>query len=76
MNPRRIYGAFFCEREEERLEDLSLGELASKLDSIKSNKEHIRKCGLSTEVTSLAIKELDEQDKKVRHAMHKVIDLL
>ena len=75
MNPRRIYGAFICERES-RLEDLSLRELEDRVLEITKKQNYISNCGLSDEVTSLAIKELEEQKKELRKIMHRKVDEL
>lgn len=75
MNPRRIYGAFVCEREP-RLEDLSLRELEDRVFEITKKQNYISNCELSDEVTSLAIKELEEQKKELRKIMHRKVDEL
>jgi hypothetical protein len=75
MNPRRIYGAFVCEREP-RLEDLCLTELEDRVLKITKKQNYISNCGLSDEVTSLAIKELEVQKTELRQAMHKIVDRL
>lgn len=61
---------------EKRLEDLSLTELESKVFEITKKQNYISNCGLSEEVTSLAIKELQEQKKGLLEAMHRIIDSL
>ena len=75
MNPRRIYGAFICERKE-NIEDLSLRDLEERVCELTDKQNYIRDCGLSCEVTSLAIRELDEQKAEIRRVMHKLVDML
>ena len=58
------------------LEDLSLQELESKVFEITKKQNYISNCGLSEEVTSLAIKELQEQKKELLKAMHRKVDTL
>ena len=61
---------------EKRLEDLSLTELENKVFEITKKQNYILNCGLSKEVTSLAINELQEQKKGLLEAMHRKVDTL
>ena len=61
---------------EKRLEDLSLTELENKVFEITKKQNYISNCGLSAEVTSLAVKELQEQKKELLEAMHRKDDTL
>lgn len=59
---------------EKTLEDLSLTELENKVFEITKKQNYILNCGLSEEVTSLAVKELQEQKKEFLEAMHRKVD--
>lgn len=61
---------------ERTLEDLSLSELENKIFEITKKQNYISNCGLSKEVTSLAVKELQEQKKELLGAMHRKVDTL
>lgn len=61
---------------EKPLEDLSLSELENKVFEITKKQNYISNCGLSEEVTSLAVKELQEQKKELLKAMHRKVDAL
>lgn len=61
---------------EKSLEDLSLTELENKVFEITKKQNYISNCGLSEEVTSLAVKELQEQKKELLEAMHRKVDTL
>ncbi len=65
----------FCEKEKE-LNELTLRELGDKVFEITKKQNYISNCGLSKEVTSLAIKELQEQKKELLEMMHKKVDEL
>ncbi len=65
----------FCEKEKE-LSDLTLRELEDKVFEITKKQNYISNCGLSEEVTSLAIKELQEQKKEILEMMHRKVDEL
>ena len=58
------------------LEDLSWEELENKVFEITKKQNYISNCGLSEEVTSLAVKELQEQKKELLEAMHRKVDTL
>lgn len=55
---------------------MSLSELESAVFEITKKQNYISNCGLSTEVTALAIKELDEQKKELLELMHRKVDEL
>ena len=59
-----------------KVEDLSLDELEKEVYKIKKEQNHISNLGLSAEVTSLAIKELQEQKKELLELMHKRVNEL
>lgn len=61
---------------ERKLEDLSLGELENEVYKTKKEQNHISNLGLSAEVTSLAIKELQEQKNELLELMHKRVNEL
>ena len=61
---------------EKRLEDLSLTDLENKVFEITKKQNYISNCGLSDEITSLAVKELQEQKKELLKAMHRKVDTL
>ena len=65
----------FGEREN-NIESLSLRELEDKIFEITKKQNYISNCGFSVEVTSLAIKELQEQKKDLLNLMHKKVDEL
>jgi hypothetical protein len=75
MNPKLEYGCFYCKKER-RLEDLTLEELRDKVFEITKKQKYIADCGLSEEITLLAIKELDEQKQELKEIMHKKVDKL
>lgn len=58
------------------LEDLSWEELENKVFEITKKQNYISNCCLSEEVTSLAVKELQEQKKELLEAMHRKVDTL
>lgn len=60
----------------EKTEPLSLSELESTVHEITKKQNYISNCGLSAEVTALAIKELQEQKKELLELMHKKVDEL
>ena len=62
--------------EKKALDDLSLTELENKVFEITKKQNYISNCGLSEEVTSLAVKELQEQKKELLEAMHRKVDTL
>lgn len=81
MNTRAFGGfAFCCEHKEETREDklkrMSLRELEDEVFEITKKQNYISNCGLSSEVSSLAIKELQEQKKELLELMHKKVDEL
>lgn len=55
---------------------MSLSELESAVFEITKKQNYISNCGLSDEVTALAIKELQEQKKELLELMHKKVDEL
>lgn len=73
MRPRCFIFGMEVER---ALEDLSLTELENKVFEITNKQNYISNCGLSAEVTSLAVKEIQEQKKGLLEAMHRKVDTL
>ena len=61
---------------EKTLDELSLSELESKVFEITKEQNHISNLHLSEEVTSLAVKELQEHKKELLKAMHRKVDTL
>lgn len=55
---------------------MSLSELESAVFEITKKQNCISNCGLSAEVTTLAIKELQEQKKELLELMHRKVDEL
>lgn len=55
---------------------MSLSELESAVFEITKKQNYISNCGLSAEVTALAIKELQEQKKELLELMHKKVEEL
>jgi hypothetical protein len=53
-----------------------LEELRDKVFEITKKQKYIADCGLSEEITLLAIKELDEQKQELKEIMHKKVDKL
>jgi len=66
----------FGEKECKKTHQLSLSELESAVFEITKKQNYISNCGLSAEVTSLAIKELQEQKKELLALMHRKVDEL
>lgn len=66
----------FGDKECKKIYPLSLSELESEVFEITKKQNFISNCGLSEEVTSLAIKELQEQKKDLLDQMHRKIDEL
>lgn len=56
--------------------ELSLEELENKANEIAKKQNYISNCGLSAEVTALAIKELQEQKAEIVKLIHEKIDEL
>lgn len=61
---------------ERKLNDLSLDELGNEVYKIKKEQNYITSLGLSAEVTSLAVKELQEQKEELLELMHKRVNEL
>lgn len=77
MNPRNVCGWFSCECEEKnRLDKMTLRELENEIYEITMKQNQVTHWGLSDEVESLVIKELQEQKKDMIDAMHKKVDSL
>ena len=74
MNSRRVI--MFGQESNEKTRSMSLCELESEVLEITKKQNYISNCGLSTEVTLLAIKELKEQKKELLILMHKKVDKL
>lgn len=74
MNSRRVI--MFGQESNEKTRSMSLCELESEVLEITKKQNYISNCGLSTEVTLLAIKELQEQKKELLILMHKKVDKL
>lgn len=66
----------FREREREETHNMSLSELESAVFEITKKQNYISNCGLSDEVTTLVIKELQEQKKELLEIMHRKVDEL
>lgn len=66
----------FGEKECKKMPSMSLSELESAVFEITKKQNYISNCGLSAEVTSLAIKELQDQKKELLEQMHKRVDEL
>jgi hypothetical protein len=62
--------------EEKNLENLSLRELEDKVFEITKRQNYISNCGLSTDLTNLAILELQDKKKDLLELMHKKVDEL
>ena len=73
-------GVFICcehkETREERLSKMNLKELEDAVFEITKKQNQITHWGLSKEVESLVIKELQEQKKGLLELMHKKVDAL
>lgn len=74
MNSSRF--VIFGERECDKVHLMSLSELESEVFEITKKQNYISNCGLSAEVTTLAIKELQEQKKELLELMHRKVDEL
>ena len=72
------YGRCFIFDDEEckKTPPMSLSELESAVFEITKKQNYISNCGLSAEVTTLAIKELHEQKKELLELMHRKVDEL
>lgn len=66
----------FGYEEQNDLDYLSLTELENMVLKIAQKQNYIKNCGLSAEVTSLAVKELQEQKKELLKTMHRKVDTL
>lgn len=66
----------FGDKECKKIHPMSLSELESAVFEIIKKQSFISNCGLSEEVTSLAIKELQEQKKDLLDQMHRKVDEL
>ena len=75
MNFKNCFCAGFYTRERTP-EDYTVGELEDAICEITEKQNYISNCGLSEEVTSLAIKELEQQKKELKEIMHKKVDEL
>lgn len=61
----------FGDKECKKTPAMTLSELESAVFEITKKQNYISNCGLSAEVTALAIKELQEQKKELLKLMHK-----
>lgn len=70
------YGGCFIfgDKECKKTPAMSLSELESAVFEITKKQNYISNCGLSAEVTALAIKELQEQKNEILELMHKKVD--
>lgn len=66
----------FKGKECKKTHQMSLSELESAVFEITKKQNYISNCGLSAEVTSLAIKELQDQKKDLLEQMHRKVDEL
>ena len=66
----------FGDKECKKTHQMSLSELESAVFEITKKQNYISNCGLSAEVSSLAIKELQEQKKELLEQMHRKVDEL
>lgn len=66
----------FGEKECKKTHLMSLSELESAVLEIVKKQNYILNCGLSKEVTSLVIKELQEQKKELLELIHRKVDEL
>jgi hypothetical protein len=66
----------FGDKECKKTPPMSLSELESAVFEITKKQNYISNCGLSAEVTALAIKELKEQKRELLELMHRKIDEL
>lgn len=66
----------FGDKECKKTPPMSLSELESAVFVITKKQNYISNCGLSVEVTALAIKELQEQKIELLELMHRKIDEL
>lgn len=66
----------FGDKDCKKTPPMSLSELESAVFEITKKQNYISNCRLSVEVTTLAIKELQEQKKELLELMHKKIDEL
>lgn len=75
MNLRRNFSDWFdYERPVER--EKTLAELEDEIQTITDRQQLILNCKLSSAVTELALKELEEHKKQIKTMMHKLIDEL
>jgi len=72
------YGRCFIFGDEEckKTPLMSLSDLESAVFEITKKQNYISKCGLSAEITALAIKELQEQKNELLELMHRKVDEL
>lgn len=74
MNYRRYI--IFGDKECKKTLSMSLIDLENAVYEITKKQNYISNCGLSDEITALAIRELQEQKKELLDLMHKKIDEL
>ena len=74
MNYGRCF--IFGDKDCNKTPAMSLSELESAVFEITKKQNYISNCGLSVEVTALAIKELQEQKKELLELMHRKVDEL
>lgn len=74
MNYRRYI--IFGDKECKKTLSMSLSDLENAVYEITKKQNYISNCGLSDEITALAIRELQEQKKELLDLMHKKIDEL
>lgn len=66
----------FGDKECKKTPAMSLSELESAVYEITKKQNYISNCGLSAEVTLLAVKELQEQKRELLELMHKKVNEL
>lgn len=66
----------FGEKECKGTHGMSLSELEMEVFEIAKKQNYISNCGLSAEITALAIKELQEQKKELLELMHRKVNEL
>ena len=66
----------FGDKECKKTPAMSLSDLESAVFEITKKQNYISKCGLSAEITALAIKELQKQKNELLELMHRKVDEL
>ena len=65
-----------CDKENDTTCNMSLIELENEVYKITKKQNYISNCGLSMEIVTIAVKELQEHKNKLLKLMHKKIDEL